>query len=317
MTIKNKFLIIERKKTKLMRNSILIVSVLGALITFSCSKKNSPEPATPDSDLTTAKDVIKSYEIMNDVFLMAALTRDTYTATPFFGNSGVSIKKDTVAKKDSLVLTNALGRDGAVRNGTIVIDYSSSVLNAKFIRQPGFKCSVQLLNYTINSMTVSATSIQISNTTPNGFNPNTTNLSWSAAYTNFTMNNGNSSVIITSTHVITLNNTKDPTVYNNTGSIPIQWQNANINVYGNGSGSNSKGSFEITFDNPSADFLFRDFKSCSPEGFVKPGKHPFTKGLIYLKPNSKNTQIVNVGDGTCDYNIKVTIDGITYQTDVL
>lgn len=113
-----------------------------------------------------------------------------------------------------------------------------------------------------------------------------------------------------------MNNTNDPNVYNNTGNLPIQWHYANINLVGNGTGSNNKWSFEITFNQPNTDFLYRDFKTCAPEGFVKPGKHPFTKGLIYLKPNNKNTQIINLGEGTCDYNAKVTIDGITYQVDI-
>lgn len=303
-----------------MKKSILILSLAGLCMISSCNKKNSPEPSTPDSDMTTAKDAVKSYEVMNDVFLMVALTRDTYTATPFFGNTGVVIKKDTVAKIDSLILSNAVGTDGCIRTGKIVIKYGASTLNAKFIRQPGFKCTVELYNYqciTTVTTNISATSIQISNTTPNGFNPNSAKLTWSAAYTNFTINDGSRSVVLTSTHAITLNNTNDATVYNSTGNIPIQWQNANINLTGNGNGSNNLGSFEITFNSASSDYLFRDFKNCAPEGFVKPGKHPFIKGLIYVKPNGKNAQVVNLGEGTCDYNIKVTIDGITRQTDVL
>lgn len=299
-----------------MKKSFIFIGIIGMALT-ACNKKNSPEPPTPDSDMTTSKDAVKSYEVMNDVFLITALTRDTYTATPFFGNTGISIQKDTVAKIDTITFTNATGTDKVVRNGKIVINYNASTLNAKYIRQPGFKCTVQLINYSINTTTMSANSIVISNTTPNGFNPNTTNLSWSAAYTNFAMNDGSRTVVMTATHKIVLNNTKDPNVYNSTGNLPIQWQNANINLTGDGNGSNNIGSFEVKFNQPESDFLYRDFKNCTPEGFVKPGKHPFIKGLLYIKPNGKNTQTVNLGEGTCDYNVKVTIDGITYQTDVL
>ncbi len=298
-----------------MKKTFFLLGLAGIVLT-ACNKK-SPEPATPDSDVTTAKDALKSYEISNDVFLMAALTRDTYTATPFFGSSGVTIVSDTIAKIDTLLLNNAQGTDGYIRNGKIVIKYAASTLNAKYIRQPGFKCSVELYNYTINTTSVSASSIQISNTTPNGFNPNTTNLSWSATFTNFTTNDGTKSVVFNGTQSIQLLNTNTSTVYNNTGNIPIQWQNAIISVTGNSTGSNPKGSFEVTFNTPSTDYLYRNLKDCAPEGFLKPGKHPFTKGLIYLKPNGKNTQVVNVGEGNCDYNVTVTIDGITYQTDVL
>jgi hypothetical protein len=299
-----------------MKKIILIIGMAG--LALNACKKNSPEPPTPDNDVTYAKDAVKSYEIMNDVFLMAALTRDTYTATPFFGSTGVTIKKDTVAKVDTLIFSNAKGTDGNTRNGVILINYSASTLNAKYIRQPGFKATVTLQNYVINTTTVSSNPIIITNTTPNGFNPNTTKLSWTAAYTNFTINDGTRSVVINNaTHSIALNNTNDPNVYNSTGNLPIQWQNANINLTGNGKGSNNKGAFEITFNNPSTDFLYRDFKNCAPEALLKPGKHPFIKGLIYVKPSGKNTQFINLGEGTCDYNIKVTIDGISYQTDVL
>ena len=298
-----------------MKKTFFILGI-SSLILAACNKK-SPEPPTPDNDLTTAKDAVKSYEVANDVFLMAALTRDTYTFTPFFGSTGVTIQKDTVAKIDSLIFTNATGTDGYIRNGIIVIKYSASTLNAKYIRQPGFKCSVELYNYSINSTTVSASSIQIANTTPNGFNPNSTNLSWTATYSNFTMNDGSRSVQLSGTHTIKLLNTADPTVYNSTGNLPINWQNAIISLVGNSTASNNKGSFEITFNQPSTDYLYRNFRDCAPEGLLKPGKHPFTKGLLYVKPSGKNTQFVDLGPNTCDYNIKVTIDGITYQTDVL
>lgn len=301
-----------------MKKIILIIGIAG--LALNACKKNSPEPQTPDNDVTYAKDAVQSYETMNDVFLMAALTRDTYTSTPFFGSTGVTIKKDTVAKVDTLIFSNANGTDGNTRNGVILINYSASTLNAKYIRQPGFKATVTLQNYVINTTTVSSNPIIITNTTPNGFNPNTTKLSWSAAYTNFTINDGTRSVVINNaTHSIALNNTNDPNVYNSTGNIPIQWQNANINLTGNAVALNNKGAFNVTFNNPSTDFLYRDFKNCAPEALLKPGKHPFIKGLIYVKPikPAKNTQFVNLGEGTCDYNIKVTIDGISYQTDVL
>ncbi len=299
-----------------MKKIALIISVASVAI-VSC-KKQSPDPPTPDSDLTTSKDAVKSYEVMNDVFLMAALTRDTYTATPFFGTN-VHIGKDTVAKVDTLVfLTNAVGTDGSVRTGTILIKYSASTSNAKFIRQPGFKCTVELQNYTVDSKTVSATSISINNTAPVGFNPNTTNLSWSATYSNFTINEGTRSIIVSTTHNIQLTNTNNSSVYNSTGNLPIQWQNATISIGGNGNGSNDKGAFEITFDESNSESNFyRNLVGCSPGGFNKPGKHPFTKGLVYVKPNGKNIQTVNLGQGTCDYNVTITIDGITYQTDVL
>lgn len=299
-----------------MKKTVLSLSILTAWAFLACDKK-SPEPPTPDSDVTTSKDAIKSYEVMNDVFLAVALTRDTYTATPFFGNTGISIGKDTVAKVDTLKFNNAPGTDGSIRTGTIIIKYSTSMYGAKYIRQPGFQCSVELYGYTVNTTTISAASITISNTTPVGFNPNTTNISWTASYNNFTTNDGSRSVVVTATHTVKLLNTSDPLVYNNTGNLPIQWNNATISVSGNGNGSNDKGSFEVTFNEPDKNFLYRDMSGCAPEGFLKPGKHPFTKGLIYLIPNGKNTQTVNLGEGTCDYNVTVTIDGITYQTDVL
>lgn len=298
-----------------MKKSIFIIGIIGILLA-SC-KKNSPQPPVPDSDLTYAKDAVTSYEVTNDVFLMTALTRDTYTATPFFGTIGVTIKKDTIGKTDSLFFNNAKGTDGNIRNGIIVIKYAGSLLNAKFIRQPGFKCSVQLINYVINTTTVSATAFNINNTTPNGFNPNTTKLTWATITSNFTINNGSHSIITSGTQNITLNNTSDPNVYNNTGNLPINWQFANISVTGNINGSNNSGSFDVTFNNPAKDFLYRDFAGCAPEGFLKPGKHPFIKGIIYLKPANKNTQKIDMGNQTCDYNMEVTIDGNTYQTDVL
>lgn len=301
-----------------MKKTVFFLGLTGIIFT-ACNKK-SPEPPTPDNDVTTAKDAVKSYEITNDVFLMAALTRDSYTYTPFFGSTGVTIVSDTVAKIDTLILNNAQGTDGNIRNGKIVIKYSASTLNAKYIRQPGFKCNVELLNYTINSTTVSASSIQISNTTPNGFNPSSTNLSWAANFKNFTTNDGTRSVVFSSDQTVKLLNTNSSSVYNATGNLPIQWQYAKISVSGNATGSNPKGSFEVSFNSPSTDYLLRNLSvldGCAPEGFLKPGKRPFIQGLIYLKPSGKNTQVVNLGDGKCDYNITVTIDGITYQTDVL
>ncbi len=292
---------------------LFLLLAIGSVLT-SCSKKNSPEPPTPNSDATYAKDAITSYQVMNDVFVAVAEARDTYTYTPFFGSA--TIKKDTVAKIDSIIFNNSHGADGNIRSGKIVVKYNTSTLNAKYIRQPGFKSTVQLINYVINTSTVSATSISINNSTSNGFNPNTANLTWAASYSGFTINNGSSSVVSSANHVVALLNTSTNAVYAPSGNLPINWSYAKVAVSGNGSVSDSKGSFDITLDNTSSTYLVRDFAGCAPETILKPGKHPFINGIMSIKPSGANTQTINMGSGTCDYNITLTIDGISYQVDV-
>ena len=61
----------------------------------------------------------------------------------------------------------------------------------------------------------------------------------------------------------------------------------------------------------------------SPEMFYAPSglfqraeRHPFLSGAMTFKPSGKSIREVNCGTGdVVDYNVKVTIEGVTYDAD--
>ena len=74
---------------------------------------------------------------------------------------------------------------------------------------------------------------------------------------------------------------------------------------GGTSGTRSNGeTFSVTITNQ----LVRDFGGCDIGG-----KRPFIQGTFIYAPAGKATRTVDYGNGTCDLNATVTINGVTYN----
>jgi hypothetical protein len=100
-------------------------------------------------------------------------------------------------------------------------------------------------------------------------------------------------------------NTSDPACYKGQ-SLPIDWTKAKIRLNGEVNGQNARG------ENYSAKAtnLVRDF-TCSPNG-NQPHRHPFISGKLVYQPGSRAARTIDFGNGSCDFNITITVNGQTY-----
>ena len=278
----------------------------GSILVSSCRKKEAA-----DGDTSGAADAHLSENTSNDIVSMGAQASDNSTATLSTYRNGnnlilglgcASITRDTVAKTITVTFSGSTCADGRTRNGSIVYSYANSTSGATHYRDPGFQLDVSANNYTVDGNTIIIHNKTIKNTTPVGFNPATTNETWSIT-ANITINKANgNSVSWTCNRVKTLLNTS--TVYTNAAT-PINWRNARIGITGSADGSRSTGE---TFSVNITSQLIRDFGGCDIGG-----RSPFIEGTFTYAPSGKAERTFDYGNGSCDLNATVTIKGISHN----
>jgi hypothetical protein len=201
--------------------------------------------------------------------------------------------------------TPTLCQDGRSRSGMLIFDYSTSTNNAKFYRNPGFRCVITSQNYVVDTYTVNITNKTIANTTPTsiatGTNPGT-NLTWSiSANVNIVKPSGGGTITWNCTRTKTLLNTGDPNCYKGQ-SLPIDWSIAQVELNGSSSGTTAGGdSYSCTLSN-----LKRDF-ACRPWAPTQPYRSPFISGSLSFTPGTKKTRVIDYGTGACDKVATLTI----------
>ena len=295
-------------KTSKVTLSVFAMFIAAAIAITSCKKKD-PEPSA-DTDTSSASDNSLAERTADDIENMISVgdsgvsyyrTGDEYVSAASCG----SIFRDTGLKKVTITFNGQQCLDGHTRSGTLVFDYSQSTNGAMYYRNPGFKAVVTSSNYTIdgNAVTVNKT---ITNTTAVGFNPATTNMTWSVSAT-ISIAKSNGTVSWTTNKVKTLLNTNDTNVYHGQ-AIHITWSKAKVGITGSSSGTTAGGeSFTASITSQ----LVRDF-TCSPNASY-PARHPFIQGKFEFTPGTKYTRYFDYGSGACDDNATVTINGNTYS----
>lgn len=285
---------------------ITAMAVLSAATFSSCKKKHDDE----DTDTSEAQDHSLAETNSNDIISMASEISESGNSSSYrtgdensvFGLSCASIYRDTVRRVDSAVFAGTLCLDGKTRSGALTFTYASST--AKHYRDPGFSCTVKSYNYMVNGNQVNIINKTITNTTPAGFNPATTNLTWTITGNLSVVKAGNGGThTFTFTKYKTLLNTSDANVYHGAAT-PISWNLAQVGFTGNASGTTAKGrnyTANITSQ------LWR-YMTCSPDP-NHPGHHPFIKGSIDFTPSGKATRTIDYGSGSCDLDATVTING--------
>lgn len=297
--------------------AILAMIFAGAAVTTSCKKKEStpePTPAAVDSDQSGANANNISENIESDLNAIGSEASDmvnngslaNYRSEASSVLGCASVIRDTTHKTITVTFNGNQCLDGKTRSGSLVYNYSASTNGATHYRHPGFVENVSSNNYVVDGYTVNINSKTISNVTPVGFNPATTNETWSIT-ANITVNLGTGGNISWSCdRVKTLLNTN--TVYANAAT-PINWANARIGITGSASGSRTIGneSFTVNVTNQ----LIRDFGACSING-----RHPFIQGTFVYTPSGKSARTFDYGNGSCDLNATVTIDNNTYNVNL-
>lgn len=299
-------------KTNKLTLALAGLMLAGAAIVSSCSKKDSTTTTTKDTDSSGASDNHLAESTSNDIVSMGSQASDNTSATlssyrtgggqnQILGLSCANVTRDTALKTITVTFTGGQCLDGRTRSGSIVYSYSNSAVGAKHYRDPGFELDVTSSNYIVDGNAVTINNKTIKNTTPVGFNPATTNETWSIS-ANITVNKASGgSISWTCNHVKTLLNTN--TVYTN-ASTPIDWPNAKIGITGSANGTRSNGE---TYSVNITSQLIRDFGGCDING-----RRPFIQGTFDYSPSGKATRTFDYGNGTCDLNATVTINGVSY-----
>ena len=293
------------KTDKFLAATFGLATVITLLFT-SCRKDNKNND---DTDISSVSDSNLAEHYSNDIVSIAAECSDEGTTTSYrIGNNeqtlsgSATVATDSINKIITVTFNGGVCIDGRTRSGTLTINYSSSTLGARHYRDPGFSCSVASTNYVVDGNKVNIINKSISNTTPTGFDPAVTNLTWNISADIHIVKSGNGGTFTwTCDHTETLLNTS--TLYHGSSS-PIPWTIARIAIGGSSLGITTTGeSFSATISTA----LIRDFGQCNIGG-----KHPFIQGTMDFIPSSKSTRHIDFGNGACDNTATVTINSQTY-----
>ena len=297
--------------------SIAVLVLSMAMAVTSCKKKDD---APEDKDTSGASDNSLAEQTSEDAMSIAGQASDIAAGDSLSsyrlengedvcGSSCATITRDSINKKITVVFNGQKCLDGHTRSGSLIFDYSGTASGAIHYRNPGFQCVVSSISYVVdgNAVTISKT---ITNTTATGFDPSTTNLTWScSSNVSIVKANGGGTITWNANKVKTLLNTSDSTVYRGQ-ALHIIWSKARIGITGNATGTTAAGdSYTANITSQ----LVRDM-NCSPNA-VHPGHHPFINGNMEFTPGSKATRYMDFGapnNGACDNLAVVTINGKSY-----
>ncbi|MCX8080376.1 MAG: hypothetical protein N3F09_03970 [Bacteroidia bacterium] len=197
-----------------------------------------------------------------------------------------------------------LCKDGRMRSGKLIYNYSASANGAVWPRHPGFSITCTSQNYVVDQHTVNIIQRTHQNITPTGFNPATTNLKWQVtANIQIIKPNNQGTISWAANRIKELINTSDTTVYHPSGNYPIAWNKAKLLINGQANGTTSSNEpFTVTASN-----LLWD-ATCTPDP-SRPFRHPFTSGTVtFNPPNNKPARIIDFGyGGGCDFLAQVCI----------
>jgi hypothetical protein len=317
-------------KTTKISLSMAIFMIAASLLFTDCRKRDKTPAPEPDNEQSSASDNAVAENTSNDIISMGSqVSENTGTMTTYRGSSAEEFMliapcatitpgytNGTLVATQYTVdfgTTGCTGQDGRVRTGKLFFDFSGSTGWPKRYRNPGFKMVITSSNYVVDGYAVAISGKTITNTTPitipTGTNPGT-NITWAInANISITKPNNGGTVSWTCSRTKELVNTNDPNCYQGQGSA-ILWTKAIVKLNGTASGTNSQSeSFSSTATN-----LVRDF-NCAPDG-GKPHRHPFISGTIDYTPGTRATRHIDYGNGDCDFNATVTINGQTFTMPV-
>jgi hypothetical protein len=311
-------------KTKRILLALASFTLASAVLFTSCRKKEKKEEV--DSDTSAASDNATAENTSSDIMNIGSQSLDngnltTYKMTPGSGDNLLSPASGTVtitpnltAKTVTVTFSSFVGTDGHLRNGTILYDYSQSTNGAIHYRDSGLYISVTTPS---NDYYVDGNQVKIiSKTIQNKGRITNSNMTWTVnAHLNIVKANSGGTIdwncsrtkVLLNTNATTYNGSALPAAYNGSAT-PISWTTALIGITGSASGTTAGGD---SFSGSIGSQLVRNF-NCSPDA-NHPHRHPFVQGTIDFTPGTKATRHIDFGNGNCDLNATVTINGNTYN----
>lgn len=297
--------------------ALALLFIAGSLTMVSCKKKTvESTPTTTDDEQSTANDNNISENTASDIESMGGQASENFSLTTYKPSNGLEyssidaapcalVTGDLTTRTYTIDFgTSCVGADGRTRSGKLFFDYSASTAtNPVFYRTPGFKVNITSSNYVLDGHQVNIINKTISNITPN-----TTGalLTWSiSANITITKANNGGTISWNCNRTKVLVNTADTNCFRGQNK-PIIWSKAKVKLNGVASGTNAKGeSYTAT-----ATDLVRDF-TCAPDP-ARPHRHPFVSGTINYVPVNRLPRLINYGNGNCDFEAIVTINGKDY-----
>jgi hypothetical protein len=294
-------------KTKKLTLRLLGIILVSSMV-FTACRKNTLLKEDDDAENIEANDQSFAENASNDIMNIGSQATDNNGSLSSYKISSpeetlllcAMVKRDSIRKIDSVIFNNSTCIDGRLRSGMLIFNYSASSNGAKHYRDPGFKCTVTSLGYTVDDRLINIIDKTIENTTAAEFNAASTNLTWKiTGHIQVTKSKGGTHDV-SFTRYKTLLNTSDANVYHGKAS-PISWNLAKIGLTGNATGVTAKGR---NFNCQITKQLVRDFGGCTIGK-----KHPFIQGTLEFTPGDRPTRTVDFGEGTCDLDATVTVNG--------
>ncbi|MGZ3867144.1 MAG: hypothetical protein ACXVC6_13995 [Bacteroidia bacterium] len=308
-------------KTRKLSLALAALLITSAAIMSSCRKHKTEDT---DNDPSAAKDNNLAENTSNDVLNMVGQASENYAggtssslSTYRMGQPDEvsalgcadTVKVDTTIK---LIRVHFNGSttclDGRTRSGVLLFDYSACPTGVRWYRNPGYSVHVTSQNYVVdgNAVTIDKTILNqgfvAGNLTWKITSNVTINLSGGAG--TITWNTTRTKTLMNTAAAYTVGGTSCAPCYTNQAT-PIDWSKAVIKIDGGASGVSAKG----TAYSANAYGLIRNM-NCSPAGH--PFRHPFVEGTIDFTPAGKHTRHVDFGNGSCDLDYTVTINGHVY-----
>jgi hypothetical protein len=305
----------------------LVLLMAGSMAFTSCTKGKTNTAPEPDKETATASDMAMVELIASDMGEIAAQGLDGGMVI-FAGNTVTPITSTQPFPNRVLTFSNTTGWDGRTRTGNFEFDENQSYPGATFYRNPGYVATATVTNYIVDNYTVNVNTFKIVNTSPNNWVIGQ-DLTWEHTYNFEVKKPDGTSITYDGTQTKLMSGYKFGTTASTVAVVQgtaatvnsIIWQRADsVKFYGKSTGLTATGqTYTKTVDKSKP--LIRNY-TCAPQKIVPASistrneRHPFVKGIMLFKLPSKGDRTIDFGNYTCDYNVNITIDGITYQQDV-
>lgn len=276
-------------KTKPISLGIIALCIGFTSLFSSCKKKEVEEK---DSDTSSAAEQSLASSIVNDMTSIADEAGRTNNVSSFrtTGSTAIlsncaSLSFDTLAAAKTVTVsfgsTNCLGNDGRYRRGALILHFTGRYRDSLTV------ITVTPQNYFVNDNQVTGTKT----ITNNGHN--------AANHLVYTIQANIQILRANNAGTLTWQSTRQREW--TAGESTLSWQDDMYSITGTASGTSSGGgSFQSNITSP----LIRN---------MAPGcRRYFTAGTIAHTPAGKATRYLDYGNGTCDDQATVTINGNTY-----
>jgi hypothetical protein len=264
----------------------LFAAILAStLLTVSCNR-NRDKNKSNDNDTEMTSDNALAEFSYNDALNIADEASGLQTGDNLGSYKTTSncatVTHDTTTNPKTITIdfgaTNCLCNDGRNRRGKILVSYTGKY------KDPGSVRNISFDQYFINDNQILGTKT----VTNMGLN--------ASSQTYFTITVAGKIVKGGSNDSLTWNSNRTRTWIQ--GEATQTWTDDVYEITGNGSGVNKNGNYTMTIIQP----LVREI-----------GCKWFTAGTLEFQPTGKLLRTINFGNGSCDNDATVLINGVTYN----